>query len=375
MSLDVTAKVNQAPEEARPDTCDYHRIFASDLPLLDLRAPVEFARGAFEQAVNIPLMTDDERAAVGTCYKEQGQQAAITLGHQLVSGKTRAGREQAWQEFIGQHPQGYLYCFRGGLRSRTVQAFLKEAGVHYPLVKGGYKALRQYLLDQLIQLSSHPLVILGGKTGCNKTDFIASRSDSLDLEGAAGHRGSSFGGFAWPQSTQITFENKLAQQYIRRNFAPGQRILLEDEGRVIGSVHVPHELREKMLLSPVVVVEESFEFRLEQLFNEYIVKMVQDFVALKGEEPGRQAFSEYFHQGVFKVRKRLGMQRYQALLALLEKATSGLHRGELNGYLDVLRELMVQYYDPMYDYQLGLKKERIVFRGNSAECRTYLDAL
>jgi len=373
MSSDVT--VNKTPEAGRPDTSDYHKIFASDLPLLDLRAPVEFARGAFEQAVNIPLMTDDERAAVGTCYKEQGQQAAIELGHRLVSGKTRAEREQAWQGFISQHPQGYLYCFRGGLRSRTVQAFLREAGVHYPLVKGGYKALRQYLLDQLIQLSEHPLVILGGKTGCNKTDFIASRDDSLDLEGAAGHRGSSFGGFAWPQSTQITFENKLAQQYIRRGFAPGQRILLEDEGRVIGSVHVPQELREKMLTSPVVVVEEDFDFRLEQLFNEYIVKMVQDFVGLKGEEAGRAAFSEYFHQGVFKVRKRLGMQRYQALLGLLEKATAGLHRGDLNAYLDVLRELMVQYYDPMYEYQLGLKSERIVFRGNSAECRTYLDAL
>ena len=137
----------------------------------------------------------------------------------------------------------------------------------------------------------------------------------------------------------------------------------------------PQELREKMLTSPVVVVEEDFDFRLEQLFNEYIVKMVQDFVGLKGEEAGRAAFSEYFHQGVFKVRKRLGMQRYQALLGLLEKATAGLHRGDLNAYLDVLRELMVQYYDPMYEYQLGLKSERIVFRGNSAECRTYLDAL
>ncbi|WDE14460.1 tRNA 2-selenouridine(34) synthase MnmH [Thalassomonas haliotis] len=375
MALEVTADINNTGQSARPDSDDYHKILASGLPLLDLRAPVEFARGAFEQAVNIPLMTDDERAAVGTCYKAQGQQAAIELGHRLVSGKTRADREQAWQQFILEHPNGYLYCFRGGLRSRTVQAFLKEAGVHYPLIKGGYKALRQYLLDQVAELSRHPLMILGGKTGCNKTEFITRRKDSLNLEGAAGHRGSSFGGFAWPQSTQVTFENKLAQQYIRRNFAQGQRILLEDEGRVIGSVHVPQALREKMRLSPVVVVEESFDYRLEQLFNEYIVKMLQDFIALKGEEPGRAAFSEYFFQGVFKVRKRLGMQRYQALHGLLEKASSGLQRGDLSGYYDVLRDLMVQYYDPMYDYQLSLKSDRIVFRGNRGQCRTYLDAL
>ena len=92
----------------RADTRDYQSLFLNDVPLIDTRAPIEFARGAFPNAVNLPLMTDDERAAVGTCYKEQGQQAAIALGHQLVNGATKAQRVDAWLERARATPQGYL---------------------------------------------------------------------------------------------------------------------------------------------------------------------------------------------------------------------------------------------------------------------------
>ena len=71
------------------------RIFLEDVPLIDLRAPVEFKEGAFPTAVSLPLMTDEERARVGTCYKQEGQAAAIALGHQLVGGAVRAARMRA----------------------------------------------------------------------------------------------------------------------------------------------------------------------------------------------------------------------------------------------------------------------------------------
>src|SRR5690554_7986681 len=83
----------------RPDTQDYHQLFLDDVPMMDMRAPVEFARGAFPTAVSLPLMTDIERQKVGTCYKNRGQQAAIELGHQLVSGATREQRIEAWAAF------------------------------------------------------------------------------------------------------------------------------------------------------------------------------------------------------------------------------------------------------------------------------------
>jgi tRNA 2-selenouridine synthase len=101
----------------REDTQDYRSLFLKDTPLMDVRAPVEFSKGAFPNAINLPLMIDSERQAVGLRYKQRGQASAIELGHQLVSGSLRDARIQAWIAFAQAHPEGYLYCFLGGLRS------------------------------------------------------------------------------------------------------------------------------------------------------------------------------------------------------------------------------------------------------------------
>jgi tRNA 2-selenouridine synthase len=116
----------------RPDTDDYRALFLNPTPMMDMRAPTEFAHGAFPSALSLPLMSDEERALVGTCYKQRGQAAAIELGHQLVRGEVKAQRVAQWAAFARQHPQGYLYCFRGGLRSQTVQQWLREVGYRVP---------------------------------------------------------------------------------------------------------------------------------------------------------------------------------------------------------------------------------------------------
>lgn len=357
---------------ARADSADFRTIIANKLPLMDVRAAIEFDKGAFDQSINHPLMNNDERAEVGLCYKNKGQAAAITLGNALVSGQTKASRLTQWQNFVQENPQGYLYCFRGGLRSQTVQRWLKESGINYPLITGGYKALRQFLLNELEQLALHPLTILAGNTGSGKTPFLAHCANSLDLEGAAGHRGSSFGRFVTAQSTQINFENKLAEQYIRGNFSLAQRLVLEDEGRSIGNVHLPDSLRQAMILAPVVVIEESLDFRLEQIFQEYIIKMTTQYQLTYGEEQGFIAFSEYIEQGLFRVRKRLGTERYSQLQQIQSVALIQQQQGQFQHHLDWLKPLLSEYYDPMYQYQLGLKAERIIFRGNNAQCLAFI---
>lgn len=143
--------------QERPDSDDYPRIFLQDVPLIDVRAPIEFQQGAFARAVNLPLMIDSERQAVGTCYKQHGQQAALALGHRLVNGKLREQRTAAWLAACAERPAGYIYCFRGGLRSQLVQQWLHEAGVDYPRITGGYKALRNYLLGVLTQSAALPM--------------------------------------------------------------------------------------------------------------------------------------------------------------------------------------------------------------------------
>src|SRR5476651_576549 len=141
------------------------------IPMMDVRAPVEFDKGAFPGVINLPLMNDLEREKVGTCYKQQGQQAAIELGHRLVSGSIKEQRIQAWADFARARPDGLLYCFRGGLRSQLTQQWLKtEAGIDYPRVINGYKAMRTYLIEVTDNaVAECDLVLVGGLTGSGKT--------------------------------------------------------------------------------------------------------------------------------------------------------------------------------------------------------------
>ena len=125
----------------------YREIMLSGHPMMDVRAPLEFNKGAFLSSTNLPLMQDSERQKVGTCYKKNGQEAAIQLGHSLIKGKIKQQRLDAWLDYFEKNPHAYLYCFRGGLRSQLTQQWLKEAGLEIPYVEGGYKAMRQYLID------------------------------------------------------------------------------------------------------------------------------------------------------------------------------------------------------------------------------------
>ncbi|MGB9088798.1 MAG: tRNA 2-selenouridine(34) synthase MnmH [Pseudomonas farsensis] len=360
----------------RPDCTELHRLFVDDVPLMDMRAPVEFAKGAFPGVVNLPLMTDDERHKVGTCFKQQGQAAAIALGHQLVNGAVKQQRLEAWAAFAKAHPDGYLYCFRGGLRSQIVQGWLKEAGIHYPKVVGGYKAMRTLLLETTQQaVAQCDFVLLGGLTGTGKTDVLLKLDNVLDLEGHANHRGSSFGKRATAQPAQIDFENALAIDVLKKRQRGIEQFVLEDEGRIVGSCAVPLELYKGMQQYRLVWLEDSFDNRVQRILRDYVINLCGEFVALHGEESGPQLFAERMRQSMANIHKRLGGERFQRLYGLLEQALDeqlrsgdvGLHRGWIEGLLN-------EYYDPMYAYQREAKASRIEFAGDALEVREYLKA-
>ena len=220
----------------RVDTEDLRQVFLSGAPMMDMRSPVEFDKGAFPTAVNLPLMSDEERRKVGTLYKIQGQAAAIELGHFLVSGEVKENRLKAWCDFARSNPDGYLYCFRGGLRSQTVQTWLKEAGVDYPLIKGGYKALRRFLIDETDRIATQgDFLIIGGRTGSGKTLLVHDLPTAVDLEGLANHKGSSFGRpVDDTQPTQIAFENALGVDLLRRNERALPRFAWKMKARGLG---------------------------------------------------------------------------------------------------------------------------------------------
>ena len=172
----------------------FTELLLSSTPLIDVRAECEYHDGHIPHSANLPLLTDDERKKVGTCYKRKGQEAAITLGTELVSGDARKERMTAWIRFIADNPTAVILCFRGGLRSQTVQKWLAESGLQRPLIRGGYKALRRHLLRTTIRVASEKkIIIVAGKTGTGKTHLINNLTRSVDLEGLANHRGSAFG--------------------------------------------------------------------------------------------------------------------------------------------------------------------------------------
>ncbi|MCF7203478.1 tRNA 2-selenouridine(34) synthase MnmH [Pseudomonas oligotrophica] len=359
----------------RPDTDDYRALFLNDVPMMDARAPVEFAKGAFPGVVNLPLMDDAERQKVGTCYKQHGQQAALEMGHRLVSGQVKEARLQAWTQFAERHPQGYLYCFRGGLRSQIVQQWLREAGIDYPRVVGGYKAMRQFLIDTLEQaVAECGFVLVGGMTGTGKTEVLAQLDNSVDLEGLANHRGSSFGKRATPQPAQIDFENALAIRLLKLRGAGIERFVVEDEARLVGRCSIPLPLYQGMQDYPLVWLEDSLEGRIERILKDYVIDLCAEFIGEFGEA-GFSAFAERLQQSLVNIQKRLGGECYKRLAllmdqALAEQSRSGsvdLHRGWIEG-------LLREYYDPMYAYQRESKAHRIQFAGSQPEVVDYLRA-
>lgn len=348
---------------------DYCAILRAETPIIDVRAPVEFAQGAMPAAVNLPLMNDAERAAVGTCYKRQGPEAALALGHKLVSGQTRQQRIDAWLDACRRAPQGYLCCARGGQRSHITQSWIKENGLDYPLIVGGYKALRQAAIKATEELVRHPIVLIGGCTGNGKTPLVRQQPQGIDLEGLAHHRGSSFGRTLTPQFSQATFENHLATALLKGAYQQDKvRWVLEDEGHMIGANHLPECLRDRMAQAPIAVVEDPFELRLERLREEYFTHMHRDFTAAFGEEKDWEEYSAYLHHGLFAIRRRLGLQRFAELTATLDEALAEQQRsGSTEAHFAWLVPLLNEYYDPMYRYQLEKKASKIVFRGTSED--------
>jgi tRNA 2-selenouridine synthase len=351
----------------------YTELFLNNSPMMDVRAPIEFERGAFPTSKNLPIMDNQQREIVGTCYNNHGQDKAIEKGYELVQGKIREARISAWVNFAKQHPSGSLYCFRGGLRSKITQQWMQEAGVEMPIITGGYKALRTFLLDGLESAAKEcSFTLVGGKTGSAKTTLINELDNTVDLEAAAHHRGSSFGGHANEQNNQINFENILAIDFLKLKHKNISKITLEDEARTIGKAGLPKTLFSKMRESPLVVIEEPYEARLERLIQEYVVDMHAEFENLHTENVFK-LFSDYLLLGLEKIQKRLGPTRYETAYKAMQQALKQhANTGEITNHYDWLKIILENYYDPMYEDQLKKREEFICFRGNYQACKEYL---
>lgn len=345
-------------------------LLLSGRPLIDLRAPSEFADGALPQAISLPLMSDAERAAVGTCYKQQGQAAAIALGHRLVSGDIRAARMDAWLSQIQQHPDTLLYCARGGLRSETVQQWLAEAGCRVPRVAGGYKALRRCLIDSLDAISAaQPLLILSGMTGSGKTALLRQLANGVDLEGLAQHRGSSFGALPQGQPGNIDFENRLSLALLRQRQAQAPLVVLEDESRMIGRCTLPASLYLAMQQAPLVILEAPLAERIARIQHDYVDSLWARYAQQTDAATAWLQLADFLTGALQRLEKRLGNLLCRQLQQTLQAALQAQQQaGDASGHAVWIGRLLTEYYDPIYHRHLQQRQQPVWFRGEAAAC-------
>ncbi len=358
---------------------DFATIVRERRPLIDTRAPVEFKAGAFPGAVNLPLMTDEERAAVGTCYKQHGNEAAVKLGHKLVNEEVRLPRIKAWADFYRAHPDALLYCFRGGQRSEIAQRWLHEyEGLIIPRLKGGYKAFRRYLLEQLteqlpVQLQQRPRYVLAGRTGSGKTLLLRQLPHALDLEKLAHHRGSAFGRHIEPQPTQISFENALAYDLINLLETTPPWIVFEDEGRNIGRLYLPEQTYAGLYEgAELIILETPLEERVDITLDEYVTQTQARYLKTDPEQ-GLEKWREDILDSMHRIQRRLGGVRHKQLLEMFESAWQAqLQHKDVQAHRSWVSFLLTDYYDPMYDYQLANKPQPVAFRGDAEAVRQWL---
>ncbi len=353
---------------------DFKYIVLHNIALIDVRAPIEFEKGAFPHAVNLPLMSNEERHIVGIKYKQEGHEEAIKLGHTLVKNETKIFRVKSWTDFMDAHPDAMLYCFRGGERSKISQHWISETDHEIVRFQGGYKAFRTYLMEETEKsVTQFKPYIIGGRTGSGKTLLLNRLENAIDLEALANHRGSSFGRKVISQPTQIAFENALAYDLIQKLDKGSTTLVFEDEGEYIGSLYIPKTLAKYLSSAALIILETSTQDRIEITFDEYIVKAQESYREMYAED-FLEKWSQSIHSAMSRIKRRLGGERYKVLCQIFDEAFNAQKKStSFEKYKEWISYLLVEYYDPMYDYQIEKNKEKIIFRGSAEEIEAFLE--
>lgn len=328
---------------------------------IDVRSEGEFDDGHIEGFTNAPILNNAERRAVGTVYKQDGQDAAIALGHKLVDPH-RTERVSRWLEITvsARNRHAFLSCWRGGLRSQIASQWIRDAGGSVETIAGGYKAMRRVALEAIENVPS--LVRIGGMTGSGKTELLHAVDSAfvIDLEKHARHRGSAFGKpIDGTQPGQASFENSIGLSILSGH---DRLRLVENESITIGSVHLPFSFAAKMRESPLIILDAPLAERAERIAKEYVTDRLNTGFS---KERLRDEFSRAFEA----IRKRLGglltdQIKAQMTMAFASTAPEAHH--------DWIAILLREYYDRRYAWSAERTQAPILMRGDFKTCRQWI---
>jgi tRNA 2-selenouridine synthase len=303
------------------------------LPVIDVRSEGEYQEGHIRGAINIPILNNAERKAVGTDYKQKGRDAAIVTGFQLVEPRLKAMMD--FTSSVAPDREILVHCWRGGLRSSHFCQFAEREGIRTQALAGGYKSYRHRALETF----GEPLqiIVVGGLTGSGKSEVLRAMRDIgeqvIDLEGLAMHKGSVFGGLMMPpQPTTEQFQNELFEEIMALDSS--RRIWVEDESIAIGKIFLPEPFWRKITSAPVIEIQVDRSKRTERLVMEY-----------------GHADPEEFLEAMTKIERKMGGQHFNA-------AKEKLAAGDMYATID----LLLNHYDKVYTTGLANKQHRIVHK-------------
>ena len=301
-------------------------------PLIDVRSPSEYYKGHLPNSINIPLFDNDERSIIGTIYKKEGRKKAVIQGLTFFEKKMVSLLDnlfksiESYKTIPHKNNEHFIrvYCSRGGMRSQSIAWLLEKYKLNPITLKGGYKIYRRWVLDSFSKKLN--IIVIGGKTGTGKTRLLSLlekyKYQTIDLEGFACHRGSTFGGLGMKeQPSNEQFENMIAEKL--NSFKCSNNIFVEAESANIGKCKIPHEFFNQMKTSKRIEIVRSESNRLDELINTYSV--------FKKEE---------LQDAVLRIKKRLGPQRTKiAIDSIIEEKWELVCRSVLD------------YYDKCYEYE------------------------
>lgn len=310
-------------------------IFVEDIynfPLIDARSESEYASGHIPGSVNIPLLNNEQRHLVGTCYKQKGKLSAVLLGYELVGPSFASIISKTLKE-ISVQPI-VVYCWRGGMRSKILGELLANAGYEVYQLNGGYKSFRNWTTAQFSKTLK--LKVIGGYTGSGKTDLLAQLAhnyQTIDLEQLAQHKGSAFGSLGYDVNiTNEQFENNLALEISKLNL--NEPVWIEDESRTIGNKVIPLTLWTQMRNSQLFFIDVDLNERVKRLSEEYGTFNKEDLEAC-----------------TLKIKNKLGDLRTRESIDYLKQ-------GNISAWI----EHLLYYYDKQYTIGSGKRNANMIVK-------------
>jgi tRNA 2-selenouridine synthase len=291
---------------------------------VDVRTPLEYEDDHIPGAINVPLLSNDERVEIGIIHKNDGPHAARIRGLEMTASRFPGIVAEIATAATGRPI--LVYCWRGGLRSKTVASILGLTGHPVFQLRGGYKAYRAAVTSYFAPFQPPgPLIVLHGLTGVGKTTLLCKIGTGpftvIDLEGLACHRGSAFGAVGLSQDlSQKRFESLLWDAL--RKSPPGRPVILEGESRRIGAISLPEELYLKM--------QDGFKVWCETTLSTRVARLIEEY--------GKPGYRDEMAASLDRIRKKLGGEKHAEIAGYLE-------RWEMGPFMS---ELLLNYYDKVY---------------------------